>query len=139
MHIREHVASICFPQEGEHRDDNQEGFESFTEQDCEGAEEARPHRRFAGSERGFCVGKQRVERADLTPHFVERQTPGDAGAQYAHRAFDPNHECAIACRQDRFGELETIEIGRERKVSRAFAVAFDVSGQRLASSECGRA
>lgn len=114
MDIGQHLGSLGLAQEGDHRNDDQQGFEPLAQQDGEGAQKGRCAARRVRGQGRIGVIEQAIEHLDTGRYLVSGPTLLKRGAEFAHGAFDMTHERCVARGQHRLERLEPVEIGRQR-------------------------
>ena len=127
-----HVAPVGLAQEGDHRDDDQQRLQPLAQQDGEGAEEGRggarppraPARASARSNKAWSPSACARTSATGAPRAMRRAQPPIARSTSATRP--PSR--ASSSGLDR---LEAVEIGGQRELGGARAVAAPVGGEAL--------
>ena len=107
----------------DHGDNDEQGFEPFTQQDRERAQE---RGRFGGGirrERRFRIVEKAAQYCDLLREIIGRRAPVDRGAELPHRALDSTHQRRVARGECWLDRLEPIEIGRQRQLFRHARIA----------------
>src|SRR3546814_1849070 len=87
MDVAQHLGPLGLAQEGDHRDDDQQGFESLAQQDGEGAQEGRCSARRVRGQGRLGVVEQTVEHLDARGDLVGGATLLERCPELAHGAF----------------------------------------------------
>ena len=111
MDIGQNFRTISLAQEGDHRNDDQQGLEPLAQQDSERADEGRSIARRIGREHLLGIGEQAFDDSCLAGDVVRRCAASDSAPELAHGLFDARHKGRVARGQDRFNRFEPVEIG----------------------------
>ncbi len=96
MDIGQQVAALGADQEGDHRDDDEQSFETFAQQDGEGAEESGGGAARLRTQRGFGLAEQGQQPIDVRGDVRRGRRAPDRGAKAAHFPLDLGDEPAVA-------------------------------------------
>ena len=116
-------------QERQHRDDDEQGFEAFAEQDRERAEKRGRTARLVRRERSFRFIEQGLYLSDLRADLIGVAIGRYAGAKLPHLLLDLGQQSGVAGAQHRLDRLEAVEIGGERQALRLVAVSGAIGGK----------
>ena len=133
MDVGQHLGPIGLPEEGDHRHHDEQSFQSLTQQNGQGAEEAGEIVRLLRRERPLGRVKQGVQTGDPLRDFFGGRALADRGAQRGHGRLDPAQQRPVTGTERGLHRFEAVEIGRQRQVRGGLAVAAMIG--RLAFRE----